>query len=153
MGDLKLGPTHTLRHLLLQACLHINRRRGYGLSTLGIRVPVDRSVLSPGLEYHLAGGRNQAIEVGAALAIIEPKDTVLELGAGLGVVSAAVRKHTAASRIVAFEPNPDLLHLIARTHALNGVADVEVRHGVVKSKPAAPTARFFGTFRSRRAPS
>ena len=132
-----------LRRAARRGSILFNRWRGYGVSTLGIRVPLQSAVLSPVMEHHLAGGQNQALEVAAALAITLPGDTILELGAGLGVVSAAVRKHTLASRIVAFEPNPDLLQFIPLTHKLNGVTGVEVRHGVVKSDPKSPTVCFY----------
>jgi FkbM family methyltransferase len=98
------------------------------------------------MERVVAEGSNQRPEITAALAIIRPSDTVLELGAGLGVVSTAVRKYAKASRVVVVEANPDLLPTIARTHELNSVAGIEVRNGVVM---AAPAGRFVPFYKHR----
>jgi FkbM family methyltransferase len=53
--------------------------------------------------------------------ILSPGDVVLEVGAGLGVVSAYCAKRLGSSRVFAFEANPDLEPRIRETYALNGV--------------------------------
>jgi FkbM family methyltransferase len=131
------------RRWMKRGRIWFNRFRGYGVSTAGIRVPIDRTRLSRKMEKRLSRGDNQQAEFEAARAVIRPGDVVLELGAGLGVISAALRRHTGASRIVAFEPNPDLSDYIPRTHALNGVFDVELRRAVVLSDPKGSTIPFY----------
>ena len=114
-----------------------NRLRGYGYS-VGIRVPIDRTLLSYAVEQRIAIGRNQAAEFKCARGVVRSGDVVLELGGGLGVISAALRRETAASRIISFEANPDLLTYAKLTHQLNGASNIEVRHGVVLSRADSP---------------
>ncbi len=130
-------------HWMRQGRVWLNRLRGYGFSTAGIRVPIDRTRLSPKMEKRISRGDNQAAEFEAARALIRQGDIVLELGAGLGVISTGIRRHTSASRIVIFEPNPDLYDFITRTHALNGVSNIELRQAVVMSSNKMSTVPFY----------
>ncbi len=95
------------------------------------------------MEKRISRGDNQAAEFEAARALIRQGDIVLELGAGLGVISTGIRRHTSASRIVIFEPNPDLYDFITRTHALNGVSNIELRQAVVMSSTKMSTVPFY----------
>ena len=119
-----------------------NRLRGYGYS-VGIRMPIDRTLLSYAMEERIAMGRNQAEEFKCARGVVRSGDVVLELGGGLGVISAALRRETAASRIISFEANPDLLTYAKLTHELNGASNIEIRQGVVLSRADAPTVSFY----------
>ena len=53
--------------------------------------------------------------------VLSPSDVVLEVGAGLGVVSAFCAKRVGSSRVFAYEANPDLEPQIRETYALNDV--------------------------------
>jgi FkbM family methyltransferase len=53
--------------------------------------------------------------------VLSPSDVVLDVGAGLGVISAYCAKRLGSSRVFAFEANPDLEPSIRETYALNGV--------------------------------
>ncbi len=76
-----------------------NRHRGEARVD-GIRLPIDRTVLSPKMEYTLAKGRYEYGEARQAARVISPGDTVLELGSGIGFVSSYLRRHTAAGTII-----------------------------------------------------
>ena len=106
-------------------------------------MPIDRTLLSYAMEERIAMGRNQAGEFKCARGVVRSGDVVLELGGGLGVISAALRRETAASRIISFEANPDLLTYAKLTHQLNGASNIEIRHGVVLSRADAPTVSFY----------
>lgn len=121
--------------------LRLNRWRGYARQQ-GIRVPVDRTILSDVVERALTGNRYEHWEARLARRLLHPSDTVLELGSGLGFMSALLRRHTPVGRIVTYEANPDLIDYIARLHKLNGISDVEVRHGVVLADPQARSIPF-----------
>jgi FkbM family methyltransferase len=119
----------------------LNRLRGYA-SIGSIRLPIDRRVLSPVIERALAKGHYEGTEVEMACALIRPGDCVLELGAGLGVVSASIRHRTKAGRIVCFEANPRLVPYIRKVHTLSGADKIELRNAVVLPSPPSTTISF-----------
>ena len=120
------GPTLSVR----SASVLFNRLRGYA-TTQSVRIPIDRKIMSRRVERNVAGSKYESREARAASKLFQPGDTVLELGGGLGFISTLLRLKTKVGRIVTVEANPHLIHLIRRTHALNAVADVDVRHGAV----------------------
>jgi len=54
-------------------------------------------------------------------ALTSPNDVVMELGAGLGLVSTYCAKRVGSSRVFAFEADPDLEPCIRETYELNAV--------------------------------
>jgi FkbM family methyltransferase len=133
----------TRTRALTRARVWRNRLRGYGYCVAGVRVPINRSLLSPRVEAWISRGKNQADEFECARDLVRSGDVVLELGGGLGVLSAALHREAAPSRIVSYEGNPDLLSYAKLTHQFNGVSNVEVRHGIVLSRADAPTVPFY----------
>lgn len=53
---------------------------------------------------------------------LRPDDVVLELGAGLGLVTILCCQRTGSDRVHTFEANPDLAAALRRNFAINGVA-------------------------------
>jgi FkbM family methyltransferase len=53
--------------------------------------------------------------------LLEPGDVVLEVGAGLGLVSSYCAKRVGSKRVFAFEADPDLEPCIRETYELNGI--------------------------------
>jgi FkbM family methyltransferase len=142
VDDVKAGLPAPVKSAGASALIWRNRLRGYGYS-VGVRVPINRTLLSYDYEYRIATARNQTEEFKGAHGAVRPGDVVLELGGGLGVISAALRRRTAVSRIISFEANPDLLTYAKLTHQLNGVSNIEVLHGAVLSRSEAPTVSFY----------
>lgn len=62
--------------------------------------------------------------------ILEPDDIFVEIGAGMGFLSALAARRVPSGRVVAYEANPRMLPAIRRTWELNGVAP-ELVHGVL----------------------
>jgi FkbM family methyltransferase len=119
----------------------LNRLKGY--ASIGpVRLPLDRRLISPVIERALAKGHYEGTEVEMACGLVRPGDCVLELGAGLGVVSASIRHKTDAGRIVCFEANPRLIPYIQRVHALSDAAGIELRNAVVLPAPDSDTIAF-----------
>ncbi|WP_299614166.1 FkbM family methyltransferase [uncultured Tateyamaria sp.] len=84
-------------------------------------------------------GRYEGEEITGALAVVQPGDRVLELGAGLGVVGAVIAKNAMPDAVLSFEANPNLIPHIKALHRLNSLEDVmEVRHQVVTAGPDQP---------------
>lgn len=109
----------------------------------GIRLPLDRNVLSRRMRRRLAGAKYESNEIRATSAVVKPGDKVLELGAGLGFVSSYLRKHTAAGPIICIEANPDLIPYIQQVHRLNAVSDTQVIHGIALPSDEAHNLPFY----------
>jgi FkbM family methyltransferase len=86
----------------------------------GIRVRVGRH-MSRRVEQSLSKGSYEREELRLIREVLSPGDTVLEIGAGLGLVSAYCAKRLGSARVFAFEADPDLEPCIRETYALNGV--------------------------------
>ena len=70
-------------------------------------------------------------------------DVVLELGGGLGYLSAYLRSMTNIGRYILYEANPDLIPYIGDVHRINQAKGIEVRHGVVVPNPSSDSVPFF----------
>ena len=92
----------------------------------GLRVEEAGAGFSPAMRRALRRGRYELMERRAVARCLRPGDRVLELGGGCGVVSAAAARIVGPEAVLTVEANPQLLPLIAHTHALNGVAGIAV---------------------------
>jgi FkbM family methyltransferase len=90
------------------------------VSIEGIKIRVGRH-MSRRVEHAIANGGYERDELRLIGMVLTPRDVVLELGAGLGLVSAYCAKRLGSSQVFAFEANPDLEPCIRETYALNGV--------------------------------
>ena len=62
---------------------------------------------------------------------VKPRQRVLELGAGLGYIGALAARIVGAKNVTSVEANPDMIVAIRANYALNGVAEIDLRHGAV----------------------
>src|SRR2546425_11253511 len=76
-------------------------------------------ILSPQVERTVSRGRYEQDEFRLIEQVLSPGDVVLEVGAGLGLVSAYCAKRLGSSRVFAYEANPDLEACIRETYSLN----------------------------------
>ena len=90
------------------------------VSIEGVRIRVGRH-MSRRVEQAISRGGYERDELRLIGMVLSPSDVVLEVGAGLGVVSAYCAKRLGSSRVFAFEANPDLEPCIRETYALNSV--------------------------------
>jgi FkbM family methyltransferase len=77
--------------------------------------------MSRRVEQSISRGGYERDELRLIGMVLSPSDVVLEIGAGLGVVSTYCAKRVGSSRVFAFEANPDLEPCIRETYALNEV--------------------------------
>lgn len=89
------------------------------IETQGVKVPVVAEVISDRMVQVMEKGRYEAGEVKLLRKILRPNDTVLELGAGVGVVSCVAAFVTTPDRVTVVEANPYLVPVIRETHRLN----------------------------------
>jgi FkbM family methyltransferase len=86
----------------------------------GVTVRLGRH-MSPRVERAIWTGRYEREELRLVAEVLSPSDVVLEVGAGLGLVSAYCAKQLGSTRVFAFEANPELEPFIRETYALNQV--------------------------------
>ncbi|HEX2249244.1 MAG TPA: FkbM family methyltransferase [Gemmatimonadales bacterium] len=86
----------------------------------GVRLRVGRH-MSRRVVRALSKGGYERAELRLLNALLSPSDIVLEIGAGLGLVSAYCAKRIGSDRVYACEADPDLEPCIRETHQLNGV--------------------------------
>ncbi len=86
----------------------------------GIQIRAGRH-MSRRVEKALSRGRAQRDELQLLGTLLAPDDTVLDIGAGLGLVSAYCAKRIGSERVFAYEADPDLEPCIRETYQLNDV--------------------------------
>ena len=83
----------------------------------------------------LRSGRYEMAEARALPRLIRAGERVVEVGAGIGFLTALIARHTGAELVVAIEANPLLQAYMAELHQLNGVEPVR-RQALVTPQPA-----------------
>ena len=95
--------------------------------------------LGPQMIKNIEQERYERREVLAGLKEIRETDTVIEMGAGAGIVGAVIAKNCKPKKIVAFEANHTLIGHIERLYKHNDLDDrIEVRNKIVLSEEGAP---------------
>jgi FkbM family methyltransferase len=77
--------------------------------------------MSRRVERALTRGGYERQELRLIGMVLSPGDVVLEVGAGLGLVSTYCAKRLGSRRVFAYEADPELEPCIRETYALNGV--------------------------------
>jgi FkbM family methyltransferase len=112
------------------------------LEVAGVAIPPDPAVLTPGILAAMRSGRYEAEEAQQIPRIVRPGDRVLEIGAGIGLISTLLDRAPGVDRVVAVEANPFLLDYMARLHARNGVRRVRRINAALGAATAA-SATFY----------
>lgn len=101
-----------------------------------IRLATHPDLTDPALRERIGQGRYETHEARTIEAVLQEDDVVVELGAGLGLISTVAYKTGLPRAIYCYEADPRLPGLIAETHRLNGVRGVTVTHAAITSDPA-----------------
>lgn len=88
----------------------------------GVLLPTDGPGISPGIRKEIFFSDYEAKEIEIVARRLAPDDVVMEVGAGIGFLSAYCAKRIGSERVFAYEANPALMEVIAATHRRNGVA-------------------------------
>ena len=92
-----------------------------------------------GIRRQLRIGTYEKHEMQAAFANLQPTDRIVELGSGIGVMSAVIARRFPDIQIATFEANPHLIDHIRRMHAFNSVdGRIEVHNKIIVSDATAP---------------
>jgi len=101
------------------------------IDTNGVKVPFFPHIITPKIERPMRNNRYEGGECAALREMLRPGDRVLELGAGIGLISTVAAQVDGVVAVTAIEANPALIPVIQETHRLNGVSNVDLRNGVV----------------------
>ncbi len=90
----------------------------------GVLLPTEGPGISPAIRKEIFFGDYEAREIEIVAKRLADDDVVMELGAGIGYLSAYCAMRIGSERVFAYEANPALMELIAATYRANGVAPV-----------------------------
>jgi FkbM family methyltransferase len=94
----------------------------------GIELPLEHPLITPPIRRDIYFGDYERKELDLIERRLEPGDTVMEIGAGIGFLSAYCARVVGSDRVHAYEANPALLAIIEEVHRRN-----EVRPRVVSA--------------------
>ena len=112
-----------------------------GLSIHGVLMPIAPNEVSPEIWNALESGTYEANEARRVARAIRPGDRVLELGAGLGVITSIIASITDV-RVWSFEADPQTTRLAKRVIDLNCDGNVVLSNGILAAG-APRTVSFF----------
>ncbi len=87
----------------------------------GVRLPLKHALISPSIAKEIYFGEYERKEAEIVSNRLDASDVVMEVGAGIGFLSAYCAKRIGDARVFAYEANPALMEVIALTYATNGV--------------------------------
>lgn len=103
--------------------------------TSGLKLSLDRTVANDRIVEEIEAGRYEAEELAISCDFVRPGDRVLELGAGIGCISAGVMRDVGPASYFAVEADARLIPHIRRSHALNDVSGAQVLNAAFATDP------------------
>ena len=95
--------------------------------------PYDPKVITQPIEDAIRSGSFESEEAAELAHIVEPGDSVLEIGAGTGFISTLLSRFDKVNSVLAVEANPALLPYMAQLHAANDVINVRRLNAVLSN--------------------
>lgn len=99
----------------------------------GVKINSHR-IQSQWIVNSLIEGLYEGQEARSIETLIQPDDSVLELGSGLGYIACLAAKRAHRGRVLSYEANPKMVDLAKETIQLNSIDNVEIRNGILASK-------------------
>jgi FkbM family methyltransferase len=96
-------------------------KAGY-TTNFGVRLPLKHPAITPPIQKDIYFGVYESKEAELVQKKIAADDVVMEVGAGIGFLSALSAKVVGGERVFAYEANPQLMDVIKQVHQLNQVA-------------------------------
>lgn len=88
----------------------------------GVLLPTEGPGISPQIRRQIFFGEYEDKEIEIVAKRLASDDVVMEVGAGIGFLSAYCARRLGSARVFAYEANPALMDIIAATYRANGVA-------------------------------
>jgi len=106
----------------------------------GINVPIEQRDVSPIIWQALMDGSYESKEAKQVPSCLRPGDRILELGAGIGVITTLMAK-VPNVQIWSFDANPSTIELARLVAEANGISNAVFKHGLLS--PGAPNVHTF----------
>lgn len=135
--------SHQLTHDRTRPKRAESRAAVYEFRLKGINLGLPDVLATPEIVQKLTEGTYEEDEANAALRCVRPGFRVLELGAGIGYVTALCAQRTAPEQVVSVEANPALLQVVEANLARNGMAGVNLVHAAVTGAVAEGATGLF----------
>lgn len=98
----------------------------------GLTIPLKREGMSASVVMAILSNSYEDPEIRGLRRVVRPGDRVLELGTGLGVVSAlAARAAAPGGQVLSYEANPDIIPDTLAFLSHHGISNVEIRNAVL----------------------
>ncbi|MBX2832257.1 MAG: FkbM family methyltransferase [Rhodospirillales bacterium] len=97
----------------------------------GVSIDLTDKQITKEIRRHIAKGTYEIEERSLLKKYLQPADRVLELGAGMGLVTAVCAKN--AAKTISIEANPSLIELVQSNLDFNGLS-ATVIHGIASTK-------------------
>jgi FkbM family methyltransferase len=120
----------SLSRVLSYARLARDSLRGYA-TPYGIKIPLDRKLLGPRLRKYISRGEYEFDEIELIMKVIKPGSAVLELGGGIGFVSAFLQRNVPQTHVTSFEANPKIAVLHDRVMRINGLRSFTLKNAIL----------------------
>ncbi|MCT7374659.1 FkbM family methyltransferase [Chelativorans salis] len=104
------------------------------LTVHGVKVPLDPTELSPEIWQALSNGTYEAKEARWVFKSVRPHDRVLELGSGIGILTALIAGIEGV-HVWSFEANPSSVRLARRVIEANNLENVTLTQGILAAGP------------------
>jgi FkbM family methyltransferase len=88
----------------------------------GIKVCTTGKHISPTISRSIYNGSYEQAEIKILKSYLSKEDIVMEIGAGIGLLSAYCAKEIGSNRVFAYEANPKLGDVINKTYQINNVS-------------------------------
>jgi FkbM family methyltransferase len=95
----------------------------------GVKLDVPKQVLSTAIASALTKGRYEGAERAALKKHLQPDDTYLDLGAGIGLTCAIAAQIIGSGNVMGIEANPILIPAIEKNLINNGCEGVDILQG------------------------
>ena len=127
-----------------QVSIWLRLGRKTRISFHGLSVPIRRSGMTKGVLIQIARCDYEIPEIKGLQRVVGLGDRVLELGSGLGIVTALTARAVGPDgKVLAFEANTDLITDTRNFLTEHGISNVEIRHAVLVPASSAGQPRQF----------
>ena len=100
----------------------------------GVMLITKHPIISKGIQKQIFFSEYEAKEIDIIKNRISPDDVVMEVGAGIGYISAYCAKIVGDDKVFAYEANPALIELITLTHKANNISPTVINSMLEKGE-------------------